>query len=75
MRGKLMVKAMSRQECNRNLVMLENVNRCRRIAPRSERVDGCNWYVAFEFLKTSSADNGNTYRIWVLSVAGSHKNK
>lgn len=50
---------MSRKEGDRNLVVLEDVNRCRRVAPRSERVDCCNWDVAVELLESSSADHGN----------------
>lgn len=50
---------MSRKEGDGNLVMLEDVDRCRRVAPGSERVDCCDWYIAIELLKSSSADHGN----------------
>ena len=69
MRGKLVVETMSRQEGNRDFVVLEDVNRCRRVSPRSQRVDCCNWYVTFELLKTSSADHGNAYRVFNMSVS------
>lgn len=57
----LVVGSMSRQECDRDLVVLENMNRRRRIAPGSERVDCRDRHVAFKFLKTSPADHGNSY--------------
>ncbi len=58
-RCNLVVHAMSRQERDRNLVVLKDVDRCRRVAPWSQRIDCCNWYVTFELLETSTADHGN----------------
>lgn len=69
MRGKLVVVTVPGEKCHRNFVVLKDVDRCRRVAPWSERVDCCNWHVAFEFLKTSSANNGNAYGVCNLSIA------
>jgi hypothetical protein len=48
--------------------VLEDLDGCRRVAPRCRRVYGGNWDVAVELLKTSAANNCDMDGTWVVSM-------
>lgn len=57
----LMVLTVSGEEGDRDIVVLEDVDGCRGVSPRSQRIDYCNGVIALELLEASSADHGNSY--------------
>lgn len=48
--------AMAGQESDGDIVVLEDVNGCRGVAPWGGRVESCDLDEAFKFLKTSPSD-------------------
>ncbi len=57
----LMVLTVSGEEGDRDIVVLEDVDVCRGVSPRSQRIDYCNGAIALKLLKAGSADHGNSY--------------
>jgi hypothetical protein len=57
----LVVLAVSGEEGDRDIVVLEDMDGCRSVAPRSQRIDYCNGVVALELLETGSTDHSNVY--------------
>ncbi len=54
-----MVGAVTGEEGDGSVVVLENVDRCRRVAPGSERVDSCNGDETVELLEAGSTNYGD----------------
>lgn len=59
-----MVQAVSREERDRSLIMLENGNWRGRGAPRRCGGDSRNWSISSKLLKTSTANYGDTDDTW-----------
>lgn len=62
MGSKLVIFAVTGEEGNSHVVMLEDVDRRRWIAPWCFRIDCCDWDVSFELLETSTTNYGDVDR-------------
>lgn len=58
-----MIGTVAGEEGNRNVVVLEDMDRCGGVSPGCERVDCCDRDEAIELLETSAADNSNVNEV------------
>ncbi len=68
-----MVGAVTGEEGDGSVVVLEDVDGCGRVTPGSERVDSCNGDETVELLETGSTDDSDMDCIYMGALASSVK--
>lgn len=69
-----MMSSMAGEECHRSIVMLEDVDGCRGVAPWGKRVDSRDRDEAIKLLKPGSTDNCNVHDTCIVSTSTETRN-